>query len=174
MFSERREEGFFKSVEEVILADNMVETIDETSKTLTLDAKDKRIFGQAIRLLELAKKGMVHTKTLELDEHATKSCSAYGRTLRALDHLARKSPSTRTQGESSIDIFFSKAITLLTETKKTGNLQMSGKKDEWVLMRTFFEALRETLLEENIQIPEDVLVERGLGWREFYPRESKT
>lgn len=167
MFRERREEGFFESVKEVILVDNMVETINESLNKLTLATKDKRIFGQAIGLLELAKRGMDHTKTLELDEHATKSCSAYGRTLRALDHLTRKSLSTRIQGESGIDIFFSKAITLLTETKKTGNLQMSEKKDEWVRMRKFFEALRDTLLEETIQIPEDVLVERGLGWREF-------
>lgn len=162
MYGTGSEGGVFGSLKEAILAESMVEVLEDLPKKQTLRTRDKKVLTEATAFLQLAKKGKDYTKTLHLDEHATESCSAYGRTLRALDHLAKENPNEPTIAQSDIDTIFDDVTRLLREIKACWTPESTVEKNKWTFLKLFFRALRDTIIGESVRAPEDVSIKRGL------------
>ncbi len=159
MYGAVAERGVFGFFKEAILAESMVEVIEDLPEKRTLTKKDKKVLTQAQAFFQLAKKGKDYTKNLRLDEHSTASCSAYGRTLRALDHLAKENPSEPTV-KSDIDSIFDEATGFLKEIKTSEAPNLTAAKNK-TFLRLFFHALRDNIIEESARAPEDVSMRRG-------------
>ncbi len=136
----------------------MVEVLDDLRGKQKLADRGMKFLKEGIEFLELVKRGKHYTKTLQLDERAMESCSAFGMALRALNHLYSVNETVEQVAHPNIDDFFDDINGMLIKITKDGSVSP----ERLDFLRAFFGAIRDIIIQENLRPPESVLIKQGL------------
>jgi len=152
-------EGVFRSLKEAILIEGIVEVLEDLERGEKPTKKKQKLLKEGVKFLELAKKGRHYTYTRKLDEHAIESCSAYGKTLKALNRLCETS-GEKVSEQPDIDSIFDESSKLLTKIATNEISEIPTEK--LLFLQRFFRAIQETIAQEHKRVPETVLIKKGL------------
>jgi len=160
MYAAKEErEGVFRSLKDAILIERVSEVLEDLERDKKLTEKEKKLLKEGAEFLKLAKRGMQYTLTRKIDEHAVESCSAYGRTLKALHRLSEIDIGEFSR-QSDIDRIFDESVKFLT--KIVNNRISEIPREKLTFLQKLFNAIQEIITQEYRQAPETVLIKRGV------------